>query len=92
MSYWLIDVRVLVLRAPSTVIKLLIEVPKEWSLPPDGSLPGPALEAVTKALRVRFPQCPITPIRVRTADADSLKRIAERTYYSDTRCRVWLIG
>jgi predicted RNA-binding Zn-ribbon protein involved in translation (DUF1610 family) len=89
---WMADVRVLVLRSPPVYVKILIEVPKGWVLPPDGMLPEPAHEAVTKAVRAKFPHCPITPIRVRTAGAEALRRISDDSDYSNECCRVWLLG
>ena len=89
---WTVDVRVLVLRAPPIYIQTLIEAPKGWVLSADGLLPEPALEAVTKAVGARYARCPITPIKVRPADAEALKKTTTRTDYSDENCKVWLLG
>lgn len=89
---WTVDVRVLVLRAPPVYVKILIEVPKSWVPPTDANLPEPALEAVKKAVRARYPQSPVTPVKIRTADAQALKRISEHSDYRNECCRAWLLG
>ena len=91
-KHWIVDARVLVLGAPPATIKTLIEVPKNWTLPIDEKLPEPAFDAVKKAMRTRFPQSPITPIKIRAADAQSLHRISEPTDYTNGCCRIWFLG
>ena len=87
-----VDARILISRAPPRYVQMLVEMPKVWILQQDGALPAPAAEAVTKALRVRFPQCPVTPIKVRNAEPESLRRISEQTDYSDDCCKAWYLG
>ena len=91
-KYWIVDVRVLVQRAPPVYLKVLIEVPKEWVLSPDGLLPALALGAVTKAVSTRHSHCPVTPIKVGPADGEALKRISGQSDYGDESCRVWVVG
>ena len=91
-KHWIVDARILLLRAPPGYVKTLMEVPKSWILPQDGNLPGPAFEAVTKAIRTRFPECPITPVKVRVADPDALKRISGQTDYRNESCKAWFLG
>lgn len=92
MKQWVVDLRVLVLRMPPVYIKMLLEVPMGWVLPPNGVLPDLALQAVTEAVRARFPQCPVTPIKVRSADSDALRRFPDHTDYRNESCRVWVLG
>jgi ribosomal protein S27E len=91
-NHWMVDVRVLVLRAPPVYIQTIIEVPRSWALPADGVLPEHALETLTKAVRTRYPQCPVTPTKIRIADAEALKRVSEQAGYRDGNCRVWNLG
>jgi hypothetical protein len=88
----MVDVRVLVLRAPPAYFRIMVEVPRGWDLPKDAILPGPAQEAVATALREKFPQCPITPIKVYPADTAALKRVSDQAGFGNDSCRVWLLG
>jgi hypothetical protein len=92
MKYWTIDVRMLVLRAPPIYYRILVEVPKSWAFPQDGVLPPPVGEALTGALKSRFPQRPITPLSVHTAEPEVLRRCEDRPDYCDAGLRVWLLG
>jgi hypothetical protein len=91
-KYWVVDARVLLLREPPSYVKTLMEVPKSWNLPPDGTLPEPAFEAVKKTIRTKFPQCPITPVKVRAADQQALKRASGPIDYGNESCKTWFIG
>jgi hypothetical protein len=91
-KYWIVDARVLLLREPPSYVKTLMEVPKSWELPPDGTLPEPAFEAVKKAIRKKFPQCPITPVKVRAADQQALKRTSGPIDFGNETCKTWFIG
>jgi hypothetical protein len=91
-KHWTVDVRVLVPGVPPIYLKMLMEVPKTWVLTPAGGLPHAALDAVTRAAKSKYPNRPITPSKVRIADADALKRKAENCDYSDGCCKVWALG
>jgi hypothetical protein len=69
-----------------------MEVPRSWDLPKDGLLPEAAFEAVTKAIRTKFPQCPVTPVKVRAADEQALKRTSGPIDYGNETCKAWLLG
>ena len=89
---WMVDVRVLVQRAPPTYIKMLVEVPKGWVLPADCNLPEAAFEVVAKAIKARYPQCPMTPVKVRAADPEALRSMSGQTDFRNDSCRVWMLG
>jgi hypothetical protein len=89
---WIVDVRVLILRAPPIYVAMLLEVPKNWTLPQGQLLPELALNAITQAVHARFPNCPATAVKVRPADEESLKKISANAEYCDECCRVWLLG
>ncbi len=91
-KHWIVEARILLLRAPPTYVKMLIELPQSWAAPPDGMLPGPAFEAVTKAIRSKFPQCPVTPVKVHAADPQALRRISDQTDYCGEFCKAWFLG
>jgi hypothetical protein len=90
-DHWVVDARILVRGAPPAFLKVLIEGPKTWMLP-HGVLSEPAVQAVAKAVHVRFPACPVTPVTVHTADPAALKHCEDETTYSDSTCRAWLLG
>jgi hypothetical protein len=92
MKYWTVDVRILVLRAPPAYFRILVEVPKSWAFPSDGVLPPPVHEALAGALKTRFPQRPITPLSIHTAEHDVVRRCEDRPDYCDAGLRVWLLG
>jgi hypothetical protein len=91
-KHWVVDLRVLILGAPPIYISMLIEVPIQWPLPPDRTLPPLAQDAITHAVHARFPHCPATPVKVRPACEDALKRVPPNAEYCDECCRVWLLG
>ncbi len=91
-KHWIVDARVLLQRSPPGYVKMLMEVPKTWDLPPDGTLPDLAFEAVKNAIRTKFPQCPVTPVKVRAADQQALKRTSGPIDFSNESCKAWLIG
>ena len=90
--HWLVDVRVLLVGVPPIYIELLVEVPNTWTLSADGTLPDAALEAVKKAVSMRYPQSPSTRTKVRVADAGSLQRMPEQADYRNESCQIWFLG
>lgn len=91
-THWIADVRILIQRAPPVYIRMLIEVPRAWALPQDGSLPPSALALVKHAVSARYPQCPVTPLRVRIADSESAKCAGNPARFSNDTCKVWPLG
>jgi hypothetical protein len=90
-EHWVVDVRILVRGAPPAFLKVLIEGPKTWVLP-HGVLSEPALCAVSNAVHTKYPQCPVTPVTVHTADPVALRHCEDETTYCDATCRTWLLG
>ena len=91
-KYWIVDARVLLLREPPSYVKMLMEVPKNWNLTPDGTLPEPAFGFVTKAIKAKFPLSPVTPVKVRDADQQALKRTSGPIDYGNEWCKTWFLG
>jgi hypothetical protein len=91
-KYLTVDVRMLVMRAPPAYFRTLVEVPQRAAAPQVGFLSEPVLHAVTGALRMRFPQRPITPTQVHDGSPDLVKRRMDHPDYTDDTCRVWLLG
>ena len=80
------------MRAPPAYFRTLVEVPQRAAAPQVGFLSEPVLHAVTGALRMRFPQRPITPTQVHDGSPDLVKRRMDHPDYTDDTCRVWLLG
>jgi hypothetical protein len=89
---WMINTRILVRGAPPSYLKVLIEAPKSWLMPEEGYLSEPAIEAITRTVHTKFPENPITPMRICAAEGAALRRCSDETDYSDECCKAWLFG
>ncbi len=90
---WTVDVRVLIPRMPPAYYQILAEVPLTWVLPQeDPAASQPVFAAVTQAIKIKYPNSPVTPISVHDADSESSRRCSGQPDFSNDRCRVWLLG
>jgi len=87
-----VDLRMLVPRSLPAYFKMLLEVPRTWDVPANGEIPATMLEAVNHASRTKFPNRPVTALKVHAADPGVLHRSRDEPDYSDESCRVWLLG
>ncbi len=90
--HWVVDLRVLVTKAPPVYLQTLVEVPNAWTLPTDAQLPAEASEVIRRAVSARFPRSPVTTTRIHMAQNGVLKRISEHTDFTNESCRVWMLG
>jgi hypothetical protein len=91
-EHWMVDVRVLLPRTPPTYFKILVEVPKGLVSAQNVTAPEPVFQVVTHAIKAKYPQSPVTPLTVHSADAEAMKRRFDDPDYSESSCKVWLLG
>jgi hypothetical protein len=89
---WEVDVRILARGTPPIFFKTLVEVPEHRSLPDNGMPPPDLVASVAHAVHIRYPESPVTPIRVHAPDMHTLTRCNDKPDYIDAACRVWLLG